>query len=116
MKKFLTFILLGLGFLTQAQIVEPVKWSYSVESVSADRAKLIFKAKIQKGWHLYALKLKSDLGVPTVFTFDEGKFRLLGKVKEETPVIEKMEPQPVRLNSWFAMKAAVCLQLERRFP
>jgi len=92
MKKFLTFLFLGLGLFTQAQIVEPVKWSYSVESVSADRAKLIFKAKIQKGWHLYALKLKSDLGVPTVFTFNEGKFRLLGKVKEETPVIEKMDP------------------------
>jgi thiol:disulfide interchange protein DsbD len=41
---------------------------------------------------LYALKLKSDLGVPTLFTFNEGKYRLLGKVKEETQVIEKMDP------------------------
>ena len=92
MKKFLTLWLMVAGFFSKAQIVEPVKWSYSVESISADRAKLIFKAKIQKGWHLYALKLKSDLGVPTVFTFTEGKYRLLGEVKEETPVIEKMDP------------------------
>lgn len=105
MKLLKSLLLLLLTWTASAQIVDPVKWTFSVEPVSADRAKLVFKANIQRGWHIYALKLKGDLGVPTSFTFQEGAFKTLGRVKEETPVIEKMDPSVGEVMRFFENEA-----------
>lgn len=66
-----------------SQIKQPVKWSYSTNSISDNEAELIFKAKIDDGWHLYSQHVKENGPLPTVFTFKTSKYYTLkGKTTE----------------------------------
>lgn len=90
-----------------SQILEPVKWSYSIEYMPNDEAELIIHASIDPGWHLYSQALSTGEGpVPTTITFNKGKgFEYIGKVKEGKP---KTEKEPVFDNmelSYFEKKA-----------
>ena len=80
---FLVFLLWG--FLSQAQIFEPVKWSTSVEKLSETEYKLISKATIDKGWHLYSQNVPEDGPIPTTFAYDDakGKIKIVGNTSEE---------------------------------
>ncbi|MFH1005676.1 MAG: cytochrome c biogenesis protein CcdA [Bacteroidota bacterium] len=84
-KIFNTFLFFSLLFVTtQAQIQNPVHWSFSVNQKNSTEAELIFKANIDKNWHLYSQFLQSDQGpIATTFTFQPNKnYQLLGKVLE----------------------------------
>lgn len=84
----LILILLGLFFTTSSelfsQILEPVKWSFKVERISDDEAELIFKAKIDKTWHLYGSNIPDGGPIATSFNFEEKKtaYTLVGKASE----------------------------------
>ncbi len=69
---------------THAQILEPVKWSFSAERISSDKAELIFKAKIDKTWHLYGTSIPEGGPIATSFNYtaDKSKYELSGKVSE----------------------------------
>ncbi|WP_136480941.1 protein-disulfide reductase DsbD family protein [Cognatitamlana onchidii] len=85
MKRVLLFALLVISTNVFSQILEPVKWSTSVEKVSETEYKLISKASIEAGWHLYAQEVPEDGPLPTTFTYDNslGTFNLKGKTLEE---------------------------------
>ena len=88
MKKLLYFLLLFTAFITSlnGQILEPVKWSTSVEKISDSDYDLVIKATIDKGWHLYAQSIPDDGPIPTTFSFEtqDDAFQLIGKPTEET--------------------------------
>lgn len=70
-------------FQVHAQVKYPVKWTYSVKQTGGDVAELIFKAKIDKGWHLYSQIIPEGGPLPTEFHFNKSKnFSLNGKVSE----------------------------------
>ncbi|AUS05824.1 protein-disulfide reductase DsbD family protein [Pseudotamlana carrageenivorans] len=71
--------------LGHAQIFNPVKWGTSVEKLSDTEYKLITKATIEKGWHLYAQNVPENGPVPTTFTYDDthGQFKTIGNTTEE---------------------------------
>lgn len=75
MKKllFLAFIL-G-STLVQAQILRPNEWSFSLSSTEykvGDEIDLIFKATIDRGWHLYSSDFDPELGpMVTELLFEE---------------------------------------------
>lgn len=68
-----------------AQIFDPVKWSFAVDRHDDENATLSLTASIEDGWHIYAQVLQSDLGpIPTSFQFDASpNYSLSGKVLEE---------------------------------
>ncbi|WP_335974221.1 protein-disulfide reductase DsbD family protein [Gaetbulibacter jejuensis] len=68
---------------SQAQILEPVKWSTSVEKISDTEYNLVSIATIDKGWHLYSQNVPDDGPIPTTFTYAEDGFQLLENTKEE---------------------------------
>ncbi len=72
-------------FFVSAQIHEPVKWSTSVEKISDREFKLISKASIEAGWHLYSQDVPDDGPIPTAFTYDDddGAFKIIGNTLEE---------------------------------
>lgn len=81
------FLLIVISFLSvyslQAQISEPVKWSFSLSSSNihvGDTIEVIAKATIENNWYLYSTDFDPTLG-PTVTTFtftpNEG-YALLG--------------------------------------
>jgi thiol:disulfide interchange protein DsbD len=64
----------------QAQVYDPVDWSFEVENTGESSADLVFSATIEEGWHVYATELPSDMGpIPTSVTLDESSdYKSLG--------------------------------------
>lgn len=67
-----------------AQVYDPVDWTFEVSEISASEVELVFKATIEEGWHMYSQDLPSDEGpIATYFDFvASSDFERSGKVKE----------------------------------
>ena len=50
-------------------MIDPVKWSHSVQRVDDSTAVLRFAAEIEDGWHLYS-QYQKGTGLPLVFSFE----------------------------------------------
>ena len=55
----------------QAQVLEPVKWSFRSEKTADNKFDIIMTADIDLGWHLYAMDIAQGGPIATSFTFDE---------------------------------------------
>ncbi len=76
----------------KAQIVSPITWDNSIEMTSETDGKIVFKAAVDNGWHLYGLALPDGGPRPTTFRFDrvEGAV-LVGDVKPSRPAPETVD-------------------------
>jgi hypothetical protein len=76
-----------------AQDNNPVKWTYSVKKISNKEALLIFDAKINPRWHLYAQNFGDGGPVRMSFNFKESvDYRVIGKMAEfPKPKVERDE-------------------------
>ncbi|HEY9115009.1 MAG TPA: protein-disulfide reductase DsbD domain-containing protein [Bacteroidales bacterium] len=104
--KIFALTLFLLGFISlQAQILEPVKWSFSNKKISANEFELIFKATIEPRWHLYSQDI--PMAPPaTTFSFEESnQYELLGKVEEVSKVIEEFDPNFDMVLKYYANEA-----------
>ncbi len=84
--KFKNWLLLLVLFLFQgisAQIKDPVKFKYNINSLPNNEYEAVLTATIDKNWHIYSKDLPPDSGIPTEMklTSKEG-ITLLGKVVE----------------------------------
>ena len=87
MKKLilLTIALLSANLLN-AQIMDPVKWSYGAKMGAGGMATIFVKATIQDGWHIYSVNQKPGGPQKTEFTFAKSpEYTLIGKVTEPKP-------------------------------
>jgi len=83
-KKVLVLLTIFVTLNSFSQIVDPVEWSTSVEKISETKYKLITKAAIDRGWHLYSQNVPENGPIPTLFTYkNDGTFVVEGKTKEE---------------------------------
>ena len=110
MKRFflsLTILTTLLVNTTFAQIKEPVKWKFETKKVSETEVDLIFKATIEKHWHLYAQWLpEGNFSLPTYFSFDSiVGVKLVDTVMELSPVHEKYEELAGAVSRWFEDEA-----------
>ncbi len=88
-----------------AQVLNPVKWTFSSRKISDTEAELVFKAQIDKGWHLYSQFIDDGGPIPTKFTIEKSKnFQLIGKVTEGKP--EKIHDQNFGIDLLFFQKNA----------
>ena len=85
MKRLAFLIALIFSIHVSAQIHDPVKWQTSVEKLSDTQYKLISKASIEKGWHLYSQDVPENGPIPTSFIYDNsgGKIKIVGNTEEE---------------------------------
>lgn len=86
MRKFFFSVvtLLLLQSVSFAQMIDPVKWSYSFKKTGDCEAELNFKAEVSPGWHLYSQKHKD--GLPLEFEFKKtGLYKRIGGVIEPKP-------------------------------
>ena len=91
MKKFFLALLgITMAFGLQAQgLLDPVKWTYSVNETSATEAELVFTAKLDAGWHLYSQYTDPMGPIAISFEFNESKdYQRIGKVSEPKPHVE----------------------------
>ena len=90
MKRILLLLALLVPFLGQAQLLNPVTWTYALEPPSpkiGQTAEVVFTAKIEKGWHLYANDFSEDVGpIPLRFDFKpDASYELVGKAVPVKP-------------------------------
>lgn len=77
-------LIFSLLFQLNAQVYNPVSWSFSHKLDGDEHAILQFNAKIDKGWHVYSTTIEDGIGpVPTMIDFQklEG-VTLVGGIKE----------------------------------
>ncbi len=91
-KQILLSVLIFVGFSLSAQILDPVKWSFTQNQISDDYIELEFNAKIDSGWHLYSQftgQYYNDEGpIPTSFVFSTSDFFIREGLMNEEPPIE----------------------------
>lgn len=83
MKKFtFLFALNLLSLLINAQIVNPTKWEFDSKQ-NGNEVDLIFKATIEKGWHLYDTYLPEGGPIATSFIFEDSTlFEFVGELQK----------------------------------
>jgi len=83
---FLTLFALVTFTASQAQILEPAKWSYDVsanEVKVGDEVDLIFNVAIDRKWYLYSSDFDPECG-PIVTTFEfvnDASYEVIGKIR-----------------------------------
>lgn len=88
MKQKFLILLLGivLSSLTlPAQILQSVKWNFTTEQITDTEVNLVFKANIDKDWHLYSQHFEEGGPIRLSFAFEESdNYKLIGEVEEIT--------------------------------
>ncbi len=109
MKRFSTliFLILITGLFVQAQILEPIQWSFSSKKISEKQYELVFTATIDDNWHLYALEVPPGGPLPTVFTIEPSDAYSLSESMKESPEPEESYDETfemvVKLHSYEAI-------------
>ena len=81
---FCAFLSLG----ASAQLVKPITWSYYGKKINQTEAILYIKAKLDKGWHVYAQNIKSE-PMRLKFNYTPSKdFALIGKTTQPKPILK----------------------------
>ncbi|MEM6865635.1 MAG: cytochrome c biogenesis protein CcdA, partial [Bacteroidota bacterium] len=68
----------------------PATWTYKVKKLSELEYELVFKGKIQEGWHVYSQYTAEGGSLPSEFTFEKAgeDYELLGKTTESKTITE----------------------------
>ncbi|KQC28696.1 protein-disulfide reductase DsbD family protein [Flagellimonas eckloniae] len=83
MRNLIIGLLILFGHNVHSQILDPVKWSTSVEKVSDNEYDIIATATIDAGWHLYSQNVPEGGPIPTSFSFqDSENYELVDEMKE----------------------------------
>lgn len=98
------------------QILQPVKWTWAAEPIpmTKGRYKLVFKAKIEEGWHVYSQnKPEKPLGPePTVITFDikNNDIEYIGKTTEHGAKVHEGYDQVFEMKVKYFEGEMICEQ------
>lgn len=91
-KLLLTLSLLIFTIPLKAQILAPVKWSFSSKKLADKTYEITATAKMEPSWHIYSQGTDKGGPLPTSFTFTKNPDVILkGKPAELGKMIEKYE-------------------------
>jgi hypothetical protein len=84
-KLYIALLLLVAGFAGQAQILNPVKFTYTAKKTGANEYEVRIKAAIDNSWHMYSAYNPEAGAGPTLVTFSGiekvGLLKEVGKIK-----------------------------------
>lgn len=88
-KTILSLAAMLMAFMASAQISNPVTWSYGVKKINPKEVVVMFKAVMDKDWHIYSTNQQAGGPQKTTFAFAASKnYQLLGKIAEPKPIVE----------------------------
>ncbi|MGB4775591.1 MAG: cytochrome c biogenesis protein CcdA [Daejeonella sp.] len=117
MKKLLVTLLLFVVYHAQAQILQPVKWSYTFKKINDKKADLLITAKIDEGWHVYSQFIGEGGPVPTSFKFSpSADYKLSGKVKEEPKAVSAFDKNFNMQIAWHEKQAVFTQRIKLNKP
>ena len=71
----------------QAQIIDPVKWSFTIEDLNENEFDLVATATIDPQFHIYSTKMPDLAPLPTVFDIQASEyFEAVGEARDLTDV------------------------------
>ena len=109
MRKILFVFAVFLSAGLNAQVIEPIKWSFD-HNQSGNEAELIFTASMDEGWHLYDIYLPEGGPIPTEFVFEDSTlFEFVGELQKNPEPVEKFD-NIFMLNLRFYSDVAVFTQ------
>lgn len=109
-KLSLLLLILFIGISSFAQIHNPVKWNFKTEKVNDSEYKLIYEAKIDKGWHLYSQYIEEGGPIPTGFYLDQSAdYEVVGKITESPDPHEEFD-ESFQMNLKYFGKEATFTQ------
>jgi len=84
---FTLLVVFGLNlFMANAQIKQPVKWTFEMKEINKYEVQVIAHATIDEGWKMYGLKVPENGPFPTNIVFEKNDtFRPLKDPVEVTP-------------------------------
>lgn len=90
MKKLFLCLLVAfmaiMPFGVKAQIVDPVKWAFSIENVNETEFDLVATATVDPEYHIYSTSMPDMGPMPTVFEIEPNEFyELVGTGRDVTP-------------------------------
>ncbi|MFP4557054.1 MAG: protein-disulfide reductase DsbD family protein [Bacteroidales bacterium] len=78
---FAALLFLSTWNFTLGQVEDPVKWNVSTKKLEDNKYQVIFDARIDMGWHLYATDVPPGGPIPTTFLFNErDDYSLIGDI------------------------------------
>jgi len=101
MSRYLVFLLFFIGFspALNAQMHEPVKWKTEIN----ESGEIVFRATVNRGWHLYDMNLPDGGPISTSFDFEEIKgAELIGKVSTKSKITAQYDEMFEMTVRWFA--------------
>lgn len=80
----------------------PISWSYQVNELKRGELEIVFKAKLDAGWHLYSQFIPDGGPIPTTFYFEENdEIKLVGKPSENGKKVSKYDDIFGMNLTWF---------------
>jgi hypothetical protein len=120
MEMIFTKCIIGILLATttaQAQVSEPIKWSFSVVHWSESEASLICIASLEDDWHMYSQFTGTNGPMPTMFTFhSNADYSLIGKVKEESAPARAYDDTYKKEVFWFTKNVVFSQRIKLHSP
>jgi thiol:disulfide interchange protein len=84
----LSLVIISVSYVN-AQILEPVSWSFSKEKLSGNQYELKISATIDPGWSIYGTDLPGGGPIPTSIEFEKNDgYRMIGTLNYPQPKIK----------------------------
>ncbi len=104
------FSLLFSGLTLNAQILEPVKWAFSLNQLSETEYEIIADATIDESWHLYSSNIPEGGPIATSVTLvNSGENVNAGNLREEPEADVQFDQAFDMELSWFSNEARFIL-------
>ncbi len=92
-KLILSLVMVVVAASLQAQIKNPVKWTFSSKKISDKVYEIHMMAAIEPGWHIYTIDHSADIGVATSVSFNQNPLgAITGKLKANGKPISMKDP------------------------
>jgi hypothetical protein len=105
MKFLVTLLLSSFALLSQAQVKDPVKWSFASKKIDSKTYEIQITATMDPKWHIYTIDHEGDIGVATSFKFNKNPLGdLKGTVKSNQKAIKSKDPSTGEMVSFYEGK------------
>ncbi len=115
----ISFLLVLLIALVPAfgQILEPVKWKFSINKISNTEAEVIADANIDQGWHLYSVNLPEGGPIATALVLENSEaYTPTGEIREEPKPSTQYDSAFDMELAWFSNKARLIQKVKLNSP
>jgi len=82
-KNFILLFFIFSALAINAQVLQPVKWTFSIKNAGDSKVEVVAEATIDETWNLYSINIPDGGPIPTSLVFEESDaYIVLGEIME----------------------------------